>query len=75
METMKTQMLRHSDIKYAFLFEHEDGRQVLTLRLANDLEIRIPSDGKATISGFLNWGEPTQRYIENPVEVMDGIGL
>lgn len=75
MGNMKSQFLRNSDIKFAHLFEHEDGKQVLTLRLANDLELRIPSDGKATISGFLNWGEPTQRYIENPIEVIDGVGL
>lgn len=73
---MKSQFLRNSDIKFAQLFEHESGRQVLTLRLANDLELRFPVDeGKATISGFLDWGTPSKRYIEEPISIEDKIGL
>lgn len=78
---MKTRLLKHSDIKYASLYEHPnaDGtppRQVLVLRLSNDLDLRFPVDGgKATISGFLHWDTDNKKYIDGPVTIVDGVGL
>ena len=73
---MKAQLFTHKDIKRAHLYEHDNGRQVLTLTLVNDLELRFAVDGgKATISGFLDWGTPDERYIQAPIVVEDKVGL
>lgn len=75
MENMKAQYLTQDDIRRACLFQHEDGEQVITLRLKNGMELRFASKEGATICGFLDYGTENQRFVDEPLFIEDKVGL